>query len=122
MEERLCFHRSRLRNISAARAHELGGRYARTSGTEVPPFFTEGGVESIAAKHVAIMRQGRMRCQEKSCRLQGRVLAEHLPELLGAVIWHALIGAVVERPIAERVGALRPDESEPEPVDTEMIP
>ena len=70
-------HNSSRRNpikwiISAARAHELGGRYARTSGTEAPPFFTEGGCKSIAAKHVAIMRQGRMRCQEKSCRLRGR--------------------------------------------------
>ena len=50
------------------------------------------------------------------------VLAEHLPELLGAVIRHALIGAVVEGPIAERVSALRPDELEPEPIDAEMIP
>ena len=50
------------------------------------------------------------------------VLAEHLPELLGAVIRHALIGDGEERPIAERLGALRPDDSESEPVDAEMVP
>ena len=49
-------------------------------------------------------------------------LPEHLPELRGTIIWHALIGDVVERPITERVGALRPDNSEPEPIDAEMIP
>ena len=118
-------HNSSRRNpikwiISAARAHELGGRYARTSGTEAPPFFTEGGVESIAAKHVAIMRHRWRGCQEES-RCHRIRPAEHLPKLFRTIIRHALIGDVVERPITERVGALRPDEPEPEPIDAEMI-
>jgi len=114
------YHQLHQKNISAARVHELGGRYARTSGTEVPPFFTEGGVESIAAKHVAIMRHRWRGCQEES-RCHRIRPAEHLPKLFRTIIRHALIGDVVERPITERVGALRPDEPEPEPIDAEMI-